>query len=73
MGREVRRHGVRATMTQVQTYGRGTRTVTVYKGVVVIGEAGDESSDASRDVLGVSVVLKILMVRIDRDWVRGSH
>ena len=45
----------------------------MYKGVVVVGEAGDESSDASCDVLGVSVVFKILMVCIDRDWVRGSH
>ena len=30
MGRETRGHEVQAIMTQVQTYGRGTRTVTKF-------------------------------------------
>ena len=34
MGREVRDHGIQATMMQVQTYGRGTRTMTQVVGIM---------------------------------------
>ena len=43
------------------------------KGVVIVSESGNESSNSSRDVLRVGVIFKIFMVRVDCDRVRGPH
>ena len=45
----------------------------VYKGIVIVGESGNESSDASRDILRVGVILEVFVVGVDCDRVRGPH
>ena len=45
----------------------------VHKGVVIVGESGNESSDSSRDVLRVGVIFKVFVVCVNRDRVRGPH
>lgn len=62
---------------KVRSTGKGVSAVSlsghVYKGIIIVSESGNELGNASHDVLRVSVVLKVLVVHVDHDGVRGSH